>query len=111
MPIPLSNNYTSHREVSCDSHYRAILLFDHQSPFRLLLARGSDGQVLPEYCDNIEWEFPFHVAIAYRHSCHYSFVDRIAKDQSSRSREKNLSLIHISEPTRLLSISYAVFCL
>ena len=23
----------------------------------------------------------------------------------------NLSLIHISEPTRLLSISYAVFCL
>src|SRR5678816_4834284 len=25
--------------------------------------------------------------------------------------EYNLSLIHISEPTRLLSISYAVFCL
>ena len=25
--------------------------------------------------------------------------------------ELNLSLIHISEPTRLLSISYAVFCL
>src|SRR5678815_1508763 len=25
--------------------------------------------------------------------------------------EENLSLIHISEPTRLLSISYAVFCL
>ena len=25
--------------------------------------------------------------------------------------EKVLSLIHISEPTRLLSISYAVFCL
>src|SRR5674536_370534 len=27
------------------------------------------------------------------------------------SISKNLSLIHISEPTRLLSISYAVFCL
>ena len=26
-------------------------------------------------------------------------------------REEHLSLIHISEPTRLLSISYAVFCL
>eukprot|EP01017_Pseudomicrothorax_dubius_P012448 TRINITY_DN1515_c0_g1_i2.p1 TRINITY_DN1515_c0_g1~~TRINITY_DN1515_c0_g1_i2.p1 ORF type:complete len:115 (+),score=13.28 TRINITY_DN1515_c0_g1_i2:66-410(+) len=26
-------------------------------------------------------------------------------------RHMNLSLIHISEPTRLLSISYAVFCL
>ena len=25
--------------------------------------------------------------------------------------DKKLSLIHISEPTRLLSISYAVFCL
>ena len=25
--------------------------------------------------------------------------------------EMSLSLIHISEPTRLLSISYAVFCL
>eukprot|EP00658_Telonema_sp_P-2_P027977 TRINITY_DN21525_c0_g1_i1.p1 TRINITY_DN21525_c0_g1~~TRINITY_DN21525_c0_g1_i1.p1 ORF type:complete len:126 (-),score=22.39 TRINITY_DN21525_c0_g1_i1:65-442(-) len=29
----------------------------------------------------------------------------------SRARLPNLSLIHISEPTRLLSISYAVFCL
>src|SRR5678815_5438410 len=28
-----------------------------------------------------------------------------------RSGGPNLSLIHISEPTRLLSISYAVFCL
>ena len=27
------------------------------------------------------------------------------------SRAADLSLIHISEPTRLLSISYAVFCL
>src|SRR5678816_3390333 len=27
------------------------------------------------------------------------------------SQGKELSLIHISEPTRLLSISYAVFCL
>eukprot|EP00658_Telonema_sp_P-2_P067601 TRINITY_DN56518_c0_g1_i1.p2 TRINITY_DN56518_c0_g1~~TRINITY_DN56518_c0_g1_i1.p2 ORF type:complete len:165 (+),score=46.17 TRINITY_DN56518_c0_g1_i1:96-590(+) len=29
----------------------------------------------------------------------------------SRFAQQNLSLIHISEPTRLLSISYAVFCL
>src|SRR5678816_1533941 len=29
----------------------------------------------------------------------------------STGTEYNLSLIHISEPTRLLSISYAVFCL
>eukprot|EP00658_Telonema_sp_P-2_P035336 TRINITY_DN25717_c0_g1_i1.p1 TRINITY_DN25717_c0_g1~~TRINITY_DN25717_c0_g1_i1.p1 ORF type:complete len:139 (+),score=11.63 TRINITY_DN25717_c0_g1_i1:388-804(+) len=30
---------------------------------------------------------------------------------NSRGSESGLSLIHISEPTRLLSISYAVFCL
>src|SRR5678816_3828330 len=30
---------------------------------------------------------------------------------SSARLEQQLSLIHISEPTRLLSISYAVFCL
>eukprot|EP00658_Telonema_sp_P-2_P022551 TRINITY_DN19015_c0_g1_i1.p1 TRINITY_DN19015_c0_g1~~TRINITY_DN19015_c0_g1_i1.p1 ORF type:complete len:102 (+),score=24.52 TRINITY_DN19015_c0_g1_i1:153-458(+) len=29
----------------------------------------------------------------------------------SLTASSNLSLIHISEPTRLLSISYAVFCL
>src|SRR5678815_3026668 len=28
-----------------------------------------------------------------------------------KGNERDLSLIHISEPTRLLSISYAVFCL
>src|SRR5678815_2698450 len=31
--------------------------------------------------------------------------------QQLRSKDWELSLIHISEPTRLLSISYAVFCL
>src|SRR5678816_2470158 len=31
--------------------------------------------------------------------------------KQSGGRESELSLIHISEPTRLLSISYAVFCL
>src|SRR5678816_3418006 len=30
---------------------------------------------------------------------------------STAQEFQNLSLIHISEPTRLLSISYAVFCL
>eukprot|EP00658_Telonema_sp_P-2_P036424 TRINITY_DN26356_c0_g1_i4.p1 TRINITY_DN26356_c0_g1~~TRINITY_DN26356_c0_g1_i4.p1 ORF type:complete len:127 (+),score=44.04 TRINITY_DN26356_c0_g1_i4:146-526(+) len=31
--------------------------------------------------------------------------------ESRKDLYSNLSLIHISEPTRLLSISYAVFCL
>src|SRR5678816_183651 len=36
--------------------------------------------------------------------------DETAQATDSRERQA-LSLIHISEPTRLLSISYAVFCL
>eukprot|EP00658_Telonema_sp_P-2_P066752 TRINITY_DN55714_c0_g1_i1.p1 TRINITY_DN55714_c0_g1~~TRINITY_DN55714_c0_g1_i1.p1 ORF type:complete len:225 (-),score=80.39 TRINITY_DN55714_c0_g1_i1:80-754(-) len=40
---------------------------------------------------------------------------RLAREEAFRERKaleaKYLSLIHISEPTRLLSISYAVFCL
>eukprot|EP00658_Telonema_sp_P-2_P029458 TRINITY_DN2240_c0_g1_i7.p1 TRINITY_DN2240_c0_g1~~TRINITY_DN2240_c0_g1_i7.p1 ORF type:complete len:108 (-),score=33.47 TRINITY_DN2240_c0_g1_i7:38-361(-) len=37
---------------------------------------------------------------------------RVAKSVRTRQqRVRTLSLIHISEPTRLLSISYAVFCL
>ena len=34
----------------------------------------------------------------------------VARYAASSSGTKNLSLIHISEPTRLLSTSYAVFC-
>src|SRR5678816_2190611 len=37
--------------------------------------------------------------------------ERVARDKYLGTSELNLSLIHISEPTRLLSISYAVFCL
>eukprot|EP00658_Telonema_sp_P-2_P075862 TRINITY_DN65664_c0_g1_i1.p1 TRINITY_DN65664_c0_g1~~TRINITY_DN65664_c0_g1_i1.p1 ORF type:complete len:159 (-),score=45.63 TRINITY_DN65664_c0_g1_i1:31-507(-) len=33
------------------------------------------------------------------------------EDSMRQAAAKHLSLIHISEPTRLLSISYAVFCL
>src|SRR5678816_27840 len=36
---------------------------------------------------------------------------RFAIDDTSDPGKWTLSLIHISEPTRLLSISYAVFCL
>ena len=37
---------------------------------------------------------------------------KIADEQFAQARiVVDLSLIHISEPTRLLSISYAVFCL
>eukprot|EP00658_Telonema_sp_P-2_P025359 TRINITY_DN20210_c0_g1_i5.p1 TRINITY_DN20210_c0_g1~~TRINITY_DN20210_c0_g1_i5.p1 ORF type:complete len:114 (-),score=21.36 TRINITY_DN20210_c0_g1_i5:35-376(-) len=49
----------------------------------------------------------------------HSFIHSSTSFQGPRFRQKyagtwassSLSLIHISEPTRLLSISYAVFCL
>src|SRR5674536_59889 len=36
---------------------------------------------------------------------------RAARPAGRAGSDRDLSLIHISEPTRLLSISYAVFCL
>src|SRR5678815_3946895 len=41
----------------------------------------------------------------------HSFVEACLVDLIGPTGLKLLSLIHISEPTRLLSISYAVFCL
>src|SRR5660397_289667 len=52
------------------------------------------------------------------HSCGKAFCDstntfyyNLRKDESTIDLALNLSLIHISEPTRLRRISYAVFCL
>src|SRR5678816_1340733 len=36
---------------------------------------------------------------------------QVGSDETRKQEGTGLSLIHISEPTRLLSISYAVFCL
>src|SRR5678815_3811791 len=41
----------------------------------------------------------------------FEFTERALRGVSGAGIRKLLSLIHISEPTRLLSISYAVFCL
>ena len=38
-----------------------------------------------------------------------NILDKVGVDPNTQVND--LSLIHISEPTRLLSISYAVFCL
>ena len=40
-----------------------------------------------------------------------SYHGKAVLQGKARARGMSLSLIHISEPTRLLSISYAVFCL
>src|SRR5678816_2078690 len=47
-----------------------------------------------------------------RFACGHGRVDRIGiRSLETSGTDPPLSLIHISEPTRLLSISYAVFCL
>eukprot|EP00658_Telonema_sp_P-2_P076113 TRINITY_DN66147_c0_g1_i1.p1 TRINITY_DN66147_c0_g1~~TRINITY_DN66147_c0_g1_i1.p1 ORF type:complete len:114 (-),score=34.44 TRINITY_DN66147_c0_g1_i1:10-351(-) len=59
----------------------------------------------------------FHVAcessIAREHRQRKRYWEQLVVTAGSDSFEElsGLSLIHISEPTRLLSISYAVFCL
>ena len=40
-----------------------------------------------------------------------AFIGKVGKDEVGNSFIRGLSLIHISEPTRPLYISYAVFCL
>eukprot|EP00658_Telonema_sp_P-2_P067477 TRINITY_DN5639_c0_g1_i31.p1 TRINITY_DN5639_c0_g1~~TRINITY_DN5639_c0_g1_i31.p1 ORF type:complete len:121 (+),score=21.02 TRINITY_DN5639_c0_g1_i31:146-508(+) len=42
---------------------------------------------------------------------HHQFGHHDQHDDQLAGSAQHLSLIHISEPTRLLSISYAVFCL
>src|SRR5678815_2821651 len=39
------------------------------------------------------------------------YLEEFVRNAESRGATVHLSLIHISEPTRLLSNSYAVFCL
>src|SRR5674536_378664 len=46
---------------------------------------------------------------SHRIKARYSYCDVV--ERRATFARHNLSLIHISEPTRLLSISYAVFCL
>ena len=62
-----------------------------------------------------------HVKVWYRDGARYGstmvFADAASREATAAwvtdrvSAVCGLSLIHISEPTRLLSISYAVFCL
>src|SRR5678816_3326092 len=41
----------------------------------------------------------------------FKYLGYVLDEKGTDDAECSLSLIHISEPTRLLSISYAVFCL
>src|SRR5678816_2910214 len=67
--------------------------------------------------DQIQWSDQEAHEVAQVNSCGpdkialYPIAARHHAMNRARRRGLFLSLIHISEPTRLLSISYAVFCL
>src|SRR5674536_392876 len=52
-----------------------------------------------------------HVRNRGRLATHHGLAPGVHPGYRNLGRGEGLSLIHISEPTRLLSISYAVFCL
>src|SRR5450756_2917185 len=62
--------------------------------------------------DEEDTGFGLRVSKRYGQICSTRLVDRTEPDlQQRRGHLSHLSLIHISEPTRLGMISYAVFCL
>src|SRR5678815_3024129 len=62
----------------------------------------------PDTADNLQ-----QGSIVSKYEPYFTKVNVVPDRPSSltlRTKSGHLSLIHISEPTRLLSISYAVFC-
>src|SRR5678815_5846749 len=102
-----------HRWQSFFPSARHFVLLKVQSPAR----RRTRAPPLQGYHDPSS---PFRASWVRRRmlGCHVVFVGRnIGRHPGHRGPHcrvavsYHLSLIHISEPTRLLSISYAVFCL
>ena len=78
---------------------------------------GADGLILIETSNNADFSWKFFNADGSeaemcgnggRCAARFAFTNGITAENMAF---ETLSLIHISEPTRLLSISYAVFCL
>src|SRR5678816_842971 len=78
---------------------------NHTPTFRDRKLNGAFGNWL-----SIFYGYPTFAWVPTHNLNHHKFVNK-AGDATITWRHTNLSLIHISEPTRLLSISYAVFCL
>ena len=67
-----------------------------------------------EYCEEhgatfVKWLQENTVECACEHK--YGYVDETKRRGEEIDVQTELSLIHISEPTRRYAISYAVFCL
>src|SRR5678815_5813161 len=77
----------------------------HAEVVALLLKSGADVNAVNE---NEHWgTTPLHAAA----HANQAAIAKLLLDYGANVKAKDLSLIHISEPTRILSISYAVFCL
>ena len=83
----------------------------HSSIAALALEAGVSEPTVNRFCRSLETrgfpDFKLHLAQSLAHGTLY--VNRNVDEDDSV--ESYLSLIHISEPTRLGMISYAVFCL
>src|SRR5678816_2935324 len=97
------------KDIESLSHYFADWLVNYinevlskQDRFTIALAGGNTPRKLyqllasDDYREKVDWE-----------RMHFFWGD---ERYVSITDDRSLSLIHISEPTRLLSISYAVFC-
>src|SRR5678815_4834249 len=96
------------RIIASTSHVRWTAMADVR-PFRGLMynpREASIDKVVTQPYDKISREMQDRYYALDPHNIVRVILGRNLEGDSS---ENNLSLIHISEPTRLLSISYAVF--
>eukprot|EP00658_Telonema_sp_P-2_P071819 TRINITY_DN61025_c0_g1_i1.p1 TRINITY_DN61025_c0_g1~~TRINITY_DN61025_c0_g1_i1.p1 ORF type:complete len:281 (+),score=59.18 TRINITY_DN61025_c0_g1_i1:144-986(+) len=85
----------------------AAARFGHTASIEMLAKLGADVN----QADNEEGATPVFVATREGHKESIELLAKLGADVNQTDSTGVLSLIHISEPTRLLSISYAVFCL
>src|SRR5450759_3464748 len=67
--------------------------------------------VSPEELISMSKTLPFDKSVSLFTDFSKKYLNKIIVDPLNNKKEIGLSLIHISEPTRLGMISYAVFCL
>eukprot|EP00658_Telonema_sp_P-2_P028670 TRINITY_DN21926_c0_g1_i2.p1 TRINITY_DN21926_c0_g1~~TRINITY_DN21926_c0_g1_i2.p1 ORF type:complete len:125 (-),score=1.01 TRINITY_DN21926_c0_g1_i2:32-406(-) len=106
------------RKEMCTYSYYSCSMFT-RLPFIFVVMGGLDKPPRPVFSPIPRINFVLPSLPTYRFPSFISFWQNFAsmsmvcvlRRPLSIVFFQNLSLIHISEPTRLLSISYAVFCL
>src|SRR5678816_4813937 len=86
-----------------------ITVVDPPAGVLFAIQKGKSEVVTPILANGSDLSFDFSIRVQERADGSPNFLGPFV--QGPTSARFVLSLIHISEPTRLLSISYAVFCL